>query len=390
MKRVMLYTAVILATLVVLQILWQFNLVLALFVLSLFVAATIRPWVEWLAERGLSRAAAQLLLYVIGIGGFLLLLFLAGDLLLQELNIAANRSVVAYEAMYRRWEIGASWQQMAVAALPAPFIPTTAQDAEIEQMLPVVVNVTRGLTAAIGGLLLLLALSIYWSVDQHRFERLWLSLLPAKRRAYARDSWREIETAVGNYIRSQIIQSVLAAFFLGVGAVVIGFPFPLLLAFLGGLAAFIPLFGSLLAAITAFVLGFLESAGVGIGTAVYTLLLFVGLELLVEPRLWHRKRRGFLLIFLLIIPLVDTFGFWGLVLAPPLAAALEVVIKQTYQVYLVQRTTAVKLGDLENRYQQLVQKVSRAQEGKISPELKNLVERLAPLLAEAQHNMHLT
>jgi hypothetical protein len=42
-------------------------------------------------------------------------------------------------------------------------------------------------------MLLLTALSLYWSLDQQRFERLCLSLLPAETRVYARDSWRELE-----------------------------------------------------------------------------------------------------------------------------------------------------------------------------------------------------
>jgi len=65
MKQVMKYTAVIGTTLAIFYILWQFKLVLLLFVLSLFVAATIRPFVNWLVAHKFSTAMAQLLLYVV-------------------------------------------------------------------------------------------------------------------------------------------------------------------------------------------------------------------------------------------------------------------------------------------------------------------------------------
>ncbi|HUM70935.1 MAG TPA: AI-2E family transporter, partial [Chloroflexota bacterium] len=234
------------------------------------------------------------------------------------------------------------------------------------------------------GLLLLLALSVYWSVDQHRFERLWLSLLPVKRRAYARDSWREVETAVGGYLRSQAVQSLLAALFLAVGTAVIGFDFPLLLAVVGGLAAFVPLFGGLLTAVFALGLGSLESLSLGLGIAIYTLLVFMGLELLVEPRLWPRKRRSFLLTILVMLPLFETFGVWGLVVAPPMAAAVEAVVGQAYQAYIAQRDTAVQLEKLQLRHQQLAQKIAQPENDAAMLELHNLSQRLANLLVDSQ------
>ncbi|MCA9969385.1 MAG: AI-2E family transporter, partial [Anaerolineales bacterium] len=264
MKRLMRHTAVVLGTLLLLILLWQFRLIVLLFALSLFVAAAIRPFVEVLGRRGLSETLAQVLLYVVGLGGLLLLLVLLGDLLLLELNDAANRAVLAYESLHRQWQAGSMWQQTLVEGLPPPLSFAGEDGAEIAEMLPVVVTATRGLAGAIGGLLLLLALSVYWSVDQYRFERLWLSLLPATRRAYMRDSWRRIETAVGAHLRSQAAQSVLVGLFLGVGALVVGATFPLLLAFFGALAALVPLFGGVAAALFAFGVGSVAGVWVGV------------------------------------------------------------------------------------------------------------------------------
>ena len=380
MKRIMKHTAVVLATLGVLQVLWQFKMLLLLFALSLFVAATIRPYVDRLVARGIPKGLAQLLLYVVGIGGFLLLLVLVGDLLLLELNSAANQAVVQYESFHRRWQEGAIWQQTAVESLPPPFSFANDPGTELGQMLPTIVMITQNLTGAIGGLLLLLVLSVYWSVDQHRFERLWLSLLPAKRRAFARDSWRDMETAVSNYLHNQFIKSFLLALFLGTGAVLAGVTFPLLFAFFAALAALVPLFGGLITAVVAFFLGSMENQWVGITLAVYTLFLFWGLELFIEPNIWQRKRRSFLLTVLVIVPLFEAFGLWGLIVAPPLAAVLETLIGQTYQAYKTQRETVVQFIDLETRYRQLTQKIELSENGSIPPELENLTKRLAHVL----------
>ncbi|MBK8901983.1 MAG: AI-2E family transporter [Anaerolineaceae bacterium] len=386
MKRLMTYTAVILATLLVLQILWEFRLVVLLFTLSLFVAAAIRPFVNLLTDWGLPRVGAQVLLYGVGIGSLLLLLVLLGDTLFMELNILANRAVIEYESVYRAWQEGSGWQQTAASWLDSSVPFLRVEEADLEEMLPAVVLLTQNVLTAVGGLLLLLVLSVYWSADQYRFERLWLSLLPPRRRATSRDGWRDIEHAVGSYLRSQGVQSILAVTFLGIGAALANLDFPLLLALSGGLLAFVPLFGGLLISVVALVLGSLQSVPLGIGAALYSFVLFLVLEFFVEPRLWPqaRGRRSFLLTILLVIPLLEAVGFWGLLVAPPLAAALEVIIGQVYQSYVQKAGTAVHLHDLEERYQSMLTRVNAADQEDLTPELKNLSQRLAGLLANSR------
>ena len=381
MKRIMKYTAVILATLLVLALLWQFRLVLLLFILSLFVAAGIRPFVNKLMQWGLTNGTAQLLLYALAIGIFLVLFLLAGDLLLQQFNATANQAVIQYEAVHRSWQASDSWTQTLANLLPPPFTSADAQAMELEQMLPVALALTQNIAGGLGSLAVLLALSVYWSTDQSRFERLWFSLLSPRSRAYARDAWRKIEEAVGSYIRSQTAQSILAALFLGVGSYFLGLP-AFLLAFLGAVATFIPLFGGLLIALIAFSLGSLQSYGLGIGAAVYTLIIFLGLEMFIEPRLWPRERRGFLLTFLIIVPLLEAFGIWGLLVAPPLSAAIEVLIGQAYQASLNRNTALVKFEDLQTRHETLMQKTAVTETEEISPELRNLTSRLSTLLTQ--------
>ncbi len=383
MKRLMMYTGIVLATLLVLQILWQFRLVLLLLILSLFMAAAIRPFVNHITVWGIPKVAAQLLLYLAGIGLVFFFFFLLGNALILELNIFVNRAVIEYETLYRTWQKGAAWQQTAVSLLSFPPF-STPQDTQLEEMLPAVVVITRNLMAAVGGLLLLLALSVYWSADQDRFERLWLSLLSPRRRAYARDSWRKIEHAVGSYLRSRTVQSMLAALLLGVGAELANLDFPILLALLGGLATFVPFFGSLIMSVVALGLGSLQSYSIGLGAAAYTLCLFVVLEFFVEPYLWPRQRRSFLLTILLVIPLLEAFGLWGLLVAPPLAAAAEVVIHQAYQAYVRREGTAVKLDDLEARYQQILAKANQAEHDDLTPELENFAKRFAVLLTNSR------
>lgn len=381
MKRVMQYTAVVLLTLLGLVILWQFRIVVLFFIASLFAAAMIRPFVAWLTARGLSRGVAPMLLYGVGIVSFLVVFLLLGNVVLAEVNGAANRTIVEYEMLYGKWQTGASWQQSVIGLLPEPFSTAAAQEMQIEALLPAVLNIGRGVAGLLAGLLLLVALSIYWSVDQYRFERLWLSLLPPERRANTRDSWRAVETAMGSYMRSQIVQSVLAALLVGAGAAIAGLQFPLLLALFAAVAAFVPFVGGFITALAVFGVGALGSLWLGAGMAVYTLIVFMALDLVVEPRLWKTARRGFFLSVLLLVPLYQSAGVLGLVLATPISAALEVLIWQSYEQYLVGRQSTVQLDDLAARYRSLADKLAETPEEDLKPELRNLSQRLSKLLA---------
>ena len=76
----------------------------------------------------------------------------------------------------------------------------------------------------------MIILSLYWSADQMRFERLALSVFPKKHHQRIRQIWRSVETGVGAYVRSEVIQSVLAGIILGTGYGLMGVPYPTILA----------------------------------------------------------------------------------------------------------------------------------------------------------------
>lgn len=387
MRRLIIYTVTILATLAALFILWQFRSILFLFLLSLFIAAAIRPFVQSLTRRGLSTGIAQLLVYLLVIGSLLLVGLLLSDAVLQELNIAANWSVIAYESFHAEWGRGDGWQQAVAGLLPQPFVlPDTEQPVDgLELLVPMLMRLTSGLTGSLAIIFLLLAASIYWSIDQDRFERLFFSLLPARQRAYVRDSWREIEAAVGAYIRAQTVQSALTALALGLAAYLVDFPFPLLAAIIGAVAAVVPVLGGILATLVLAGLGSLDSATLAISMAAVTLLVFAGLNFVM--RRWFRGDRqlSLLLTFLLVIPLTQTFAVWGLIMTPPLAIALELLIGRAYALHHATRArpaTPPDLTELAARYKTLQQRL-QSENGDASPELHDLSSRLAQLLDDS-------
>jgi predicted PurR-regulated permease PerM len=269
--------------------------------------------------------------------------------------------------------------------LPEPPTAAFANPEEIAAMLPAFLGITQGLLSLVAGLAVVLALSLYWSADQHRFERLWLSLLPAGRRAQVRDSWRTIESSIGAYLRSQTLQSLLAALLLGTGYWVLGLDFPVLLAVVAALTMFIPLLGGALMVFLAFLVGTLSGGNsIAIAAVVYTLVVLIFLEFVVEPRILPRHRSSTMLTILLLLPLIESFGLAGLVFAPLLASTIEVLSIQLFRAQTQRSSTAVHISQLEEKHRKLTAGLEQEPQENARLELLSLAQRLDSLLRQTR------
>jgi putative permease len=388
MRRVAGYTALALLTLAALFILWQFRAVIALFLFSLALAAAVRPAVTRLAQRRVPLLVALVITYVTGLVILVVLLQIIFTSLIQEIPQMANNLAVTYELLQPQWLEGSTFQRAVAGQLPPPRQVYAAITGERGEMLfQTVFGITRSVILLLAGFASVLLLSVYWSADQVHFERLWLSLLPPNRRAQAREISRQIEANLGSYLRSEIIQSILAGVLLGIGYSWIGLNYPVTLALLGALAWFVPIVGAFLAIIPVVLVGLMNSPLLSLTAAVYTLLVLLVLEFLIEPRLFDRRRHNPLLTVLLMIPLADAYGIPGLMLAPVLAASSQITLASLLNVNGHREARPAKEPTL--RIDELRQRLVAIQTMLASPyyprtpEVTNFIERLSTLISKA-------
>jgi len=387
MKRLAILTATAIATLAGAWLLWQFRSVLLLFLLSLGLAAALRPLVDQ-QERGRHwpRPAALLTVYGLTLAFLIVMIVATSGPLLDDLRRAADQFVLTYDAVWATWPLGSPFEQSIAAWLPAPHelysAITGAQGAAIAQSLP---GVTLSLVDLISRFSIVVVMSIYWGMDQARFERLWLSLLPAGRRARALEVWRAMETGLGAYLRSELIQSLLAGLLLGAGYRLLQLPYPTLLATISAIVWLVPWLGAILGLGLVLLAGLAASPWITLAACVYTILVFALLEFAVEPRLYNRRQFSSLLVVLFVVALWNGAGVLGLLAAPPLAAALQILVANlsTPSVAAVTQPIEERFAALEDRLATLDASLGTAPETP-SPQVANLVSRLGALLAKAR------
>ena len=378
--------AVVFGTLALVYLVWVFRQAVILFVFSLAVAAAARPVVEWLALRGWRRSFALLFVYAVFLGGLGAILWAFGSSLLVELQQLADTLARDYDRIWAEWPTGTEVQQNIVRQLPAPadlyesFSPER-QNSAMQGLM----GVTIGSATFIGQLVTIIILSIYWSIDQVHFERLWLSLLPVESRARSRDVWRYIERDFGSYVRSEVLQSILVALLLGLGLWAMGVRYPTLLAIFGALAWLIPWLGGVLAVLPIVLAALSGGVMLAVFASLFTVAVLVLMEFFIEPRFIRRRRFSPLLTILLIIALVEPFGLLGFLVAPPLAAALELVFRYNLQARTtpVSVETAERLASLRERMAQMRQTID-AQEEPLEPQMANLLARLDGLIDRSE------
>src|SRR3989304_4033119 len=259
-KQLVGFATAVMTTLLALVVLWQFRIVVVYVLISLALAAALRPLVNRLVGRGFMVRTVWILLYLVALGSFSYLLFITGKTALNEIQQLAHTVSVQDEWRLPIWLEGSSFQQALVARLPPPsklFEAVTGDQGQL--VLPAILGFTQGIGGVVSGGFVVLFLSLYWSINQIHFERLWLSLLPSELRKHARSIWRTIEPDLGAYIRSEVVQSLLAALLLGFGYWLLGSPYPTLLALISALAWLIPVVGAALAVILPLLMGLLTS-----------------------------------------------------------------------------------------------------------------------------------
>ena len=266
-KQLVVFGTAVMTTLLALMVVWQFRIVVLYVLVSLALAATVRPLLTGWSRRKLMRRLGLILFYLIGLGTFGFLVFLAGRFAIGDIQHISQTLSVQGTWRLPVWLEGSSFQQLLVAWLPTPdklFVAITGEQGQL--VLPALLGFTQGIGGVVSAVLVILFLSIYWSINQIHFERLWLSLLPSGQRKQARGIWRTVEPEIGVYIRSEIIQSLLAALLLGFGYWLLGSPYPTLLALVGALAWLIPVVGAPLAIILPLIIGLLTSVQLSLFT----------------------------------------------------------------------------------------------------------------------------
>lgn len=343
------------------------------FLLSVFLAVISTPALFWLRSRGVSTGVAILLVsMVILLAGLLIGTLLTTSIadFTQDLPAYANKlttELIALEEKWNQWiqkiesslhledEPAADTEQMTEsredAVLPPPAAPSASPvQQEPSFSLTGVLNPQAGVrlmadTLTQFGRVITSGFLIYLTTLFILFEA---SILPGKIRAAminSPEAFENLSSVAGDvkkYLAIKTAISLVTGILVAAWLMVLGVKYPILWGLIAFLLNFVPNIGSIIAAIPACGLAFIQLGIVPAALAALGYLVInVTIGNMIEPRLMgHRLGLSTLVVFLSLV-------FWGWVLGPMgmlLSIPLTMTVKIVLQSHPDTRKLAMLLG----------------------------------------------
>ena len=184
---------------------------------------------------------------------------------------------------------------------------------------------------ALGGILIIVFLSIYLAADPELYRRGVLALLPARRRAQGAEVMTRVATVLRKWLVTQLIAMVVIGGVTTVVLLILDVKAAFALGVLAGLFEFIPTVGPLLSAIPGVAMGFLDSPE----KAAYVAIAYWGIQFLENHILIPLLMKGGMdlppaLTVVTQALLALVFGFLGLMVAVPMLATVMVMVQVLY------------------------------------------------------------
>lgn len=354
-SQVVLATIFVVCVFLTFWLLYRLREVLFLFFVAIVVGTAIRPAVEWLHKRGISRATGIIIIYILIaalLAGFVAMIFP----LLADQATGISKTIPEYYTNLRSALINSENRLLQNIGwrIPSQLNFLIGRDSE-DQVLDQVGQTLFYTNIVIRGILGTLAvflLAYYWTQESNFIMRSFLRVMPSQRRKKVREFVQLAETKLGGYVRGQGILCVAVGIAAFIAYLLIGLPYLLVLAVFAGVMEMVPIFGPALGAIPAFLVALSIDPSKALWVVVATAIIQMLENTVLVPRIMkHSMGVNPIIVLLSLIAFSSVFGFVGALLALPLAAIIQLLVSR---VVLTAAESAKRAQSKEQEVQSLI------------------------------------
>ena len=315
-----------------LGVLWVLGDVILPFLVGAGVAYFLNPVAEWLVRLGLGRVLATVLISVVLTGATVTAGFLVIPTVVSQAVALFEAAPEGFQQIYRFLEArfpgsldAESELRRALAA-----VGETIQSRGLE-LVETLLGTARGVIGFVVFVVVAPVVSFYLLMDWPRMVARIDELLPRDHAPAIRRLAADIDRAVAGFVRGQLTVCLILAVYYASALVLVGLEFGLVVGMVTGLISFIPWIGAIIGGALSIGLALHQFWGaplmIGLVVAIFALGQFLEGNVLV-PRMVGRSV-GLHPVWLLfaLSAFGSLFGFAGLLVAVPVAAALGVVVR---------------------------------------------------------------
>jgi predicted PurR-regulated permease PerM len=311
---------------------YPIRVVVLVFLLTLLLSTIMSAPVNYLARQGVSRVWGTLAVFV----GLLLSLQLVVEFVIVPLLDQTQRLLADFPVVLAEVRNFINWLEQTTRLdlaepLYAERLLEAAQDRVSGLSVETVASAGYSIANIVYLVVVILLTSVYAVLQPAPLVRGFVSLFPAGRRQQVREMLHKMYWNVQRWLLGQFADKMIVGLLIGLGLWVVGIPFALLLGILTGLLGLIPYVGIVVSLVPPVLLA-LASNPMDVLWVMVVYLLVLQLEAdLIYPVVMSRavSLHPAAIIFGLFVMSVF-FGFVGLLLAVPLVAALQVMLRELW------------------------------------------------------------
>jgi len=314
--------------------------------LAVVVIVILNPFVSWLQDRGIPR--------IIGtITGFVV--FFAGAVLLA-LAIVPNvvdQGKDFVETFPQLYDDSSSDIEGILESLGFENVTVWDYDRVVEYLndpdnrdaiVSIVLDRLGSVTAGIFEFILVFlvgpVLAFYLLIDLPNVQERLVGIFPERRRAEAAHVGRQLNTALGGFLRGQLLVALIVGVMLSFGYRIIGLEFWLLIGLIGGILNIVPFLGPWVGGALGVIIAI---ATADVQTALWAIVVAVVVQQIdnnfISPTVLRATVRLHPAATLLVLVLAGALaGVWGVVIAVPLAASVRIVLGHWWRTRVLDQT----------------------------------------------------
>lgn len=309
---------------------------LIVLMISVVLAASIAPIVNWAERRQMPRWLAVLFVYLALVGGFVGVGLLIGPTLLTQTETLITQIPVYTEALYSRIQDLAARLNNSQPNLVTEFVNPQALSNWLirsgQQLLLRSYGLTKGIVGGVLEAILVLLISAYMLAGSKSLLDGLTNLFPHPWDRRLRAQVKPVSQRMGGFIQGRAIVSIILGVVITIGLSLLGLSqFALALGVFAGATNLIPFVGPLLGAVPAL----LVAISTGGWTWVWVLLLFVIVQnlegnILTPLLIGSSVKLHPLYLLLAVIGGTEVLGVLGALVVPPWVAGAAVLLENLY------------------------------------------------------------
>jgi predicted PurR-regulated permease PerM len=300
--------------------------VLVLIVIALFLAIGLNPTVEWLTAHNMRRGLAIAIVFFAVIGAFVGFGFAVVPPVVEQSNAFVKELPSYLEDLRRNPTVRQFDEDYGVIERAQKYVTSGELG---QRAFGGLLGVGRVVLNAVFGALTILIMTLYFLAALPSMKRQAYRLVPASRRERVTLLGDEVLARTGQFVSGALTVAFIAAFTSYMFLSIVDMPYAIALAVFVGLLDLIPLVGATIAAIVVSLIGFTQSAGVGIACIIFYVAYQQFENYVVYPHVMRRAVDVPAPVTVVAVLLGGALlGIVGALIAIPVAAAVLLVVRQ--------------------------------------------------------------